>query len=302
MVSAVFSSPSNNTLLRALGSALPGEGRTIADIASFSIDVFESDGTTPVTSGTLTKVGEAWEGTLNDLPLGTTLVFNGHAFNTPGLEIFTGSVKTTVAQSGAAVLLPMDAVSVTLSLPRITSMTAPAELQTGVTANIRADIVGSAQLPALDFSFTPDVVPGSGSFSNPSNGGTITLPAANGYKGTVSADYTAPATISTDPATFTHTSPNYPGDHAGNPGCNACHLSGGATVPWPAPSYQPDCAACHATRFTPGPHTKTDNPTILYTVSELRDCSGSCHEYTDSSFTTISRTRSGQHRARDSGW
>jgi hypothetical protein len=42
-----------------------------------------------------------------------------------------------------------------------------------------------------------------------------------------------------------------------------------------------------------------DSPKILYTVQELQDCSGSCHQYTNSSFTTISKTRTGHHRSTD---
>jgi hypothetical protein len=37
---------------------------------------------------------------------------------------------------------------------------------------------------------------------------------------------------------------------------------------------------------------------MKYTVSELRNCSGACHVYTDANMTTIYRTRNGpQHRA-----
>jgi hypothetical protein len=61
----------------------------------------------------------------------------------------------------------------------------------------------------------------------------------------------------------------------------------------------PDCAGCHASDFRSGPHKKVDSPQINYTVSELRDCSGACHEYTDATFTTIRRTRSGEHSVRD---
>ena len=43
------------------------------------------------------------------------------------------------------------------------------------------------------------------------------------------------------------------------------------------------------------PHTKYGN--VKYTVSELRNCSGACHVYTDATLRTISKTRNGpQHR------
>jgi hypothetical protein len=37
-------------------------------------------------------------------------------------------------------------------------------------------------------------------------------------------------------------------------------------------------------------------------VSELKNCAGSCHTYTNSTFTTIQRTRTGQHRSTDGGF
>ena len=67
-------------------------------------------------------------------------------------------------------------------------------------------------------------------------------------------------------------------------------------VTWSSPAYQPDCAGCHARDFKPGPHKKVDSPRILYTVSELRDCTGACHRYRDSSFQEIEKRRSGEHR------
>ncbi len=53
------------------------------------------------------------------------------------------------------------------------------------------------------------------------------------------------------------------------------------------------------TDYESGPHTKYGN--VKYTVSELRNCSGACHIYTDSTLTTISRSRPGpQHRVTSS--
>jgi len=42
-----------------------------------------------------------------------------------------------------------------------------------------------------------------------------------------------------------------------------------------------------------------DSPKLLYTVAELKNCAGSCHEYTNSSFTTIKKSRSSEHRSTD---
>ena len=104
------------------------------------------------------------------------------------------------------------------------------------------------------------------------------------------------------PTTFRHTSPNYPGDHAGNLDCRACHTSNSPAVAWRFPSYAPDCAGCHADDFRPDPHRKVESPQIQYTVSELRDCSGACHTYRDATLTTITRSRTGHHSVRSGGW
>jgi hypothetical protein len=91
--------------------------------------------------------------------------------------------------------------------------------------------------------------------------------------------------------------PYEPLDHRGNLACTECHQANSEVVQWPAPAYQPDCAGCHANDFRTGPHKKHENPDRSYTVSELRDCTGSCHVYTDSSMTTIKENRPGpEHR------
>jgi hypothetical protein len=95
------------------------------------------------------------------------------------------------------------------------------------------------------------------------------------------------------PIDFRHSSPAYPGDHSGNLLCTACHQANSETVTWSAPAYIPDCAACHANDYEQGPHKKYENPDTPYSVSELRDCTGSCHIYTDSSMTTIKKNRPG---------
>jgi predicted CXXCH cytochrome family protein len=99
------------------------------------------------------------------------------------------------------------------------------------------------------------------------------------------------------PIDFRHSSPTYPGDHRGNLLCTACHKANSEVVTWSAPAYKPDCAGCHANDFESGPHKKYENPDARYNVSELRDCSGSCHIYTDSSMTSIKESRPGpEHR------
>jgi hypothetical protein len=105
------------------------------------------------------------------------------------------------------------------------------------------------------------------------------------------------------PIRFTHTSAAYPGDHRASVTCLNCHTTNSQTATWTSATYKPDCAGCHANRFKPGPHKKYETPTtVTYTVSELRDCSGACHVYTDSSLTTIKTNRNSHHRPSDGGW
>ena len=105
------------------------------------------------------------------------------------------------------------------------------------------------------------------------------------------------------PISFSHTSPNYPGTHAGALTCKQCHTSNSQTIPWPYAAYQPACAGCHANSYKADSHKKTEVPTtVFYTVSELRDCAGSCHQYTDNTYTTILQSRSGHHHVSDPAW
>jgi hypothetical protein len=101
---------------------------------------------------------------------------------------------------------------------------------------------------------------------------------------------------------YNHTTGNYPDHGAGRLACLDCHTSNNQVIPWDFPAYQPDCAACHANSYKSDPHTKYENPTVKYTVSELRDCAGSCHIYTDSTLTVIKKTRNSEHRATDGGF
>jgi len=101
------------------------------------------------------------------------------------------------------------------------------------------------------------------------------------------------------PSTFVHSSPLYPSGHRERFTCNDCHLGNSEANPWLTPSYQPDCAGCHASDYKRESHKKSESPEIRYTVSELRDCTGSCHMYTDGNFTRIKKARSGEHRLSD---
>jgi hypothetical protein len=98
------------------------------------------------------------------------------------------------------------------------------------------------------------------------------------------------------PAHFMHQGAGYPGNHAQRLECNDCHQGNTEQVVWRFPAYQPDCAGCHANRYEMNEHVKVNSPRIYYNVSELRDCSGACHVYTDSTFSSVQQFRTGQHR------
>ena len=87
------------------------------------------------------------------------------------------------------------------------------------------------------------------------------------------------------PARYTsHISPYYVAHSAAvNNNCASCHRTPsteaitGLTKLSPAPT----CYGCHAhtNSFVPGPHGKTETPSVKYTAVELHNCSGSCHFY-----------------------
>ena len=101
--------------------------------------------------------------------------------------------------------------------------------------------------------------------------------------------------------TYSHISPYY-STHRSGVRCADCHTTNSEVISWPYAAYKPDCAGCHANRFKADAHKKVDSPTTYYTVSELRNCTGACHTYTDSTLTTISKSRSGHHHSTDGGW
>jgi len=81
--------------------------------------------------------------------------------------------------------------------------------------------------------------------------------------------------------------------------CVSCHTSRQEIVPYKYAAYRPSCAACHANEFVPTMHHKVDNPLMLYGVLELKDCSGSCHVYSDTRLLSIKRMLTGRHHATD---
>jgi hypothetical protein len=101
------------------------------------------------------------------------------------------------------------------------------------------------------------------------------------------------------PSRYTHSTPDYR-THNSSVTCRNCHTGNTETATWSFAAYKPDCAGCHAGDFKSGPHKKTEVPsTVYYTVAELRNCAGSCHIYTDNTFTTIKTNRNSKHRSTD---
>jgi hypothetical protein len=97
-------------------------------------------------------------------------------------------------------------------------------------------------------------------------------------------------------------SPLYP-DHGPSLECSSCHTTNAQTMAWKFPAFQPNCAACHVSNYRPMAHPKFQRPmTVYYTAAELRDCTGSCHIYADSTQRTIVTRRFGEHRANRGGW
>jgi hypothetical protein len=104
------------------------------------------------------------------------------------------------------------------------------------------------------------------------------------------------------PATFRHTSPAFV-NHGPAVGCESCHAGNAQTATWKFPAFRPGCAGCHAQQYRPMAHVKFTRPAkVYYTVSELRDCTGSCHTYADSTMRTIVTRSFSRHRALGGGW
>jgi hypothetical protein len=104
------------------------------------------------------------------------------------------------------------------------------------------------------------------------------------------------------PATFRHVSPAFV-NHGPAIGCESCHIGNAQTAAWKFPAFRPNCAGCHVDKYRPMAHIKITRPArVYYTVSELRDCTGACHTYADSTQRTIVARNFSRHRAVGGGW
>lgn len=104
-------------------------------------------------------------------------------------------------------------------------------------------------------------------------------------------------------AGYRHSSSLFPGGHVNDVRCKGCHTDNTEIFTWEASVYKPDCAGCHANDYRPNNHIKSKNlASIFYTLNELRDCAGSCHEYTDNTFAIVLKTRTRNHRPSGTHW
>ena len=133
------------------------------------------------------------------------------------------------------------------------------------------------------------------------NGQTVSGKSASHFVTTRSCDACHRTTAWRPVNRYDHLSPAYK-QHNTSVTCTSCHTTNSETIAWKFSAYKPDCAGCHASRFKPDAHKKVESPAILYTAAELKDCSGSCHLYTDNTLSKIKKTRTGQHRPTGGGF
>ena len=79
---------------------------TVGDVSSVTIDVSE-EGASLVQGQPLVNSGGTWSGVVDGLPVGPTLTFAGHAFDSSFIEIFSGSVNQVLTGSGDTVSIPL---------------------------------------------------------------------------------------------------------------------------------------------------------------------------------------------------
>jgi hypothetical protein len=98
---------------------------------------------------------------------------------------------------------------------------------------------------------------------------------------------------------FVHSAANYPGDHKTALACAACHTSNSDQIPWLSAADAGSCGGCHAKDFKAAMHPKAAGG-LTYTATELHNCSGACHVYSDATSSTVVKTLPGPyHRASD---
>ncbi len=182
-----FPEQENSFLGKALG--------TFGEVASVTVTVTEG-ATTHATADLELSVGGVWVGTIDDLPVGTSLTFTASAKNGASLEIFTGATTGTIEPGGSAIEIALDSVDDTVAniFPSITQIQRPAEVGRTQTSNLVFDFKGNAD-EAMNWAITPaagdpgSFTTGSGSITTTGSGvasqtDTFTAPTAADSVGT----------------------------------------------------------------------------------------------------------------------
>ncbi|HEY4974753.1 MAG TPA: cytochrome c3 family protein, partial [Steroidobacteraceae bacterium] len=105
-----------------------------------------------------------------------------------------------------------------------------------------------------------------------------------------------------DVVSYRHQSAAYPGNHRAALSCASCHSSHTEQVPFSSPADAGSCGGCHARQFKPEAHPRTTKG-ALYSATELHDCTGACHVYSDTPAGGIAKSRSGPyHRVTDAAF
>ena len=166
---------------------------TVNDITSLTVDVLK-EGAPLITGQPLTYSDGFWSGTLENLPIGPSLTFVGHAYDVSAVEIFTGTTVQALTGTNDSITILMAPVDdgVPATFPRITRIMVPSQIVTSSTVTIVVWVEGSS---GETLTYATTAAAGGGSF-NPSSG-TITL---GGTTGTLVLSYSAPSTA----GTYTH--------------------------------------------------------------------------------------------------
>jgi Cytochrome c7 and related cytochrome c len=101
---------------------------------------------------------------------------------------------------------------------------------------------------------------------------------------------------------FRHVSAAYPGTHRAALSCVSCHTTNTDQIPYPYAASAGTCGGCHAKDFKPAAHPKTVKG-VLYSASELSNCSGACHVYSDPTRASVTKSLPGPyHRVSDAAF
>jgi len=167
---------------------------TVDDITSITVDV-KSGSESLVTGVSLTNNDGLWSASIDSLPLGTQLTFIGHAYNSAGDKIFTGTTYQMLSGVNDEVKIVMapSTNNQTLQFPLISQVSWPGSIVINKTVPVSISVQGTVG-ETLTYALTSAV--NGGTFSPTS--GSISL---TGSTAAIVLNYTAPAAS----GTYTHT-------------------------------------------------------------------------------------------------